>query len=61
MMTSRCGGGEHSQRQGCLGESRVDLTRLSQAMWGGRGKEGGNTRYSSLEAKNAKGAGNQNG
>ena len=31
--------GEHSQRQRHLGESRVDMTRLSCTMWGeGEGK-----------------------
>lgn len=31
--------GDHSQRQGYQGESRVDRTRLSWAMWD-RGEEG---------------------
>ena len=31
---------EHSQRQGHLGDSRVGMTRLSWATWGGREEEG---------------------
>ena len=34
--------GEHSQRQTHLGESRLDMSRLTWAMWGeGKGKEQG--------------------
>jgi hypothetical protein len=48
MAAPRCGGGErllsikgdHSQRQGHLRESRVDMTRLSWAMCGDREVKG---------------------
>lgn len=39
---------EHSERQGHLDHSTVDITRLSLAMWGeGKGKGERGTRYSS--------------
>lgn len=45
--------GEHGQRRGHLGESRVDTTRLSCSMCGGGGRESGEkgTGYSSQEAQ----------
>ena len=50
--------GEHSQRQKHLGEPRVDMTRLSLAMWGGergrrssKGKPGAAARTSKVQKK----------
>ena len=53
---------EHSQRQLHLGESRVDVTRLSWAMWGdGEGKGARGTKYSSQKARGIRtGESNQN-
>lgn len=55
--------GEHSQRRGYLGESRVDVTRLSWAMWEkGRARERERGDWSAAARKPTvqKGAGNQN-
>lgn len=50
--------GEKSQRQGPVGESRVDITRPNWAMRGrGRERRGSRTRCSSLEVQRFKEAG----
>lgn len=52
--------GDHSQRQAHLGESRVDLTRLSCTLWGDvKGQRGGErrTRCSSQKTQTYKESG----
>lgn len=48
------------QRQGPLGESRVDMTRLSWVMWGEGERKGEGSQSSRWEAKGAEGTSNQN-
>ena len=46
--------GEHSQRQGHLGESRVDMTRLSWAIWQRGSRRGGERCKSNTAARRPK-------